>query len=268
MNFVKSNVVFLAWLAFYAVVLAIIATDDIEIFWTLIIMELVSLVVAFSPLGEWLLRVISGARKIRTEKDRNYLMPIFNAVYEDVKESNKRISRNIQLYIDEDKDINAYAFGSNSISVTRGAMDCLTEEQLKGVIAHELGHMNNGDTKVTLVLTVGNGAFSIMWLFLRFASRKYEKSGDLAYVFILVGIIKFLMAIFIAVGNRRNEYMADKFAYDNGFGEGLLETLYLFNEMSGKERIPLKERLKASHPNLDKRIERIEQLQKTCENEV
>lgn len=260
MNFIKSNVIFLIWTVFYIIILAVIAVEDIGFFWVLLIMELVSLVVAFSPLGEWLLRVMSGARKIKTEKDEEYLMPIFNAVYEDVKANNKRISRNIQLYIEEDTGINAYAFGSNSISVTRGAIESLSEEQLKGVIAHEFGHMNNGDTKVKLVMTVGNGAFAILWIFLKLISRGHK--SDMAYVFILVGIIKFLMAIFVAIGNRHNEYMADKFAFENGHGEGLTESLYMFREMDRGHRRTLKERLKASHPDLNNRIARIETLQR------
>ena len=258
MNFVKSNGLFFLWLTLYSLVLAVLAFDDIEIFYAMLGLELASLALAFSPVGEWLLRVLSGARKIRTERDKEYLTPIFNAVYKDIADNNKRISKKIQLYIEETKEINAYAFGSNSISVTRGAMETLSEEQLKGVIAHEFGHMNNGDTKVTLVMTIGNGAFIVLWMILKLSMRKFNKS-DLSLVFMFNAIIGFIVAVFLAVGNRRNEYMADKFAYDNGYSEGLIETLYLFREMSMGEKMKLKDRLRASHPNLDKRIARLEQ---------
>jgi len=258
LNFVKSNGLFFLWLTLYSLVLAVLAFDDIEIFYAMLGLELASLALAFSPVGEWLLRVLSGARKIRTERDKEYLTPIFNAVYKDIADNNKRISKKIQLYIEETKEINAYAFGSNSISVTRGAMETLSEEQLKGVIAHEFGHMNNGDTKVTLVMTIGNGAFIVLWMILKLSMRKFNKS-DLSLVFMFNAIIGFIVAVFLAVGNRRNEYMADKFAYDNGYSEGLIETLYLFREMSMGEKMKLKDRLRASHPNLDKRIARLEQ---------
>jgi heat shock protein HtpX len=234
------------------------AIGEPELFYPFLGLELASLALAFSPAGEWLLRVMSGARKIRTERDREYLTPIFESVYEDVKTNNKRISRKIELYIEETKDINAYAFGSNSISVTRGAMENLTEEQLKGVFAHELGHMNNGDTKVTLVMTVGNGAFTVLWLILKSAMR--YKNEDLKFVFMFNAMIGFVVRCFTAIGDRHQEYMADEFARDNGYGEGLIETLYFFKELSAGEKMRLRDRLRASHPHLDKRIERLEKL--------
>lgn len=260
MKFIKSNVIFLLWIVFYICFLAVVAQDDINTFWVLLIMELVSIAVALSPLGEWLLRVMSGAKKIKTQKDSEYLMPIFDAVYEDVKENNSRISCNIELYIEEDSSINAYAFGSNSISVTRGAMEALSEEELKGVIAHEFGHMNNGNTKVALVMTIGNGVFAILWFFLKLISLRHR--SDMGYVFALVAIIKFLTAVFIAMGQRHNEYMADKFAHENGHGEGLIDTLYMFREMEKGQKRSFRERLKASHPDLNNRIARLEKLQR------
>ena len=120
--------------------------------------------------------------------------------------------------------------------------------------------MNNGDTKVTLIMTIGNGAFAVLWLILKLAMRGYSKA-DLKFVFIFNAILKFLMVIFVAIGDRRQEYMADKFAYENGYGEGLMETLTIFRDMSKGRRLSLKERLRASHPNLKNRLERLGKLQ-------
>jgi len=260
MNFIKSNFIFLIWLLFYALILAVIYYYDVQVFYVLLIAELASLILAFSPIGEWLLRVMSGARRIKTKKDSEYLMPLFNAVYEDARGYNRHLSRRIKLYIEEDKDVNAFAFGTNSISVTRGAIESLDEDSLKGVIAHEFGHISNGDTKATLVMTIGNGAFVLVWLFFKFFLTRGKHKDDLQLIFLLNAIIAFLVTALIAIGNRRSEYMADKFAYDIGHGEGLLETLYFFKEMSMGGRMKLRERLRSSHPNTDNRIKRLEKL--------
>ena len=265
MKFIKSNVIFFIWLAVYIALFTSLAMSDPEVFFAMLVLELISIAIAFSPLGEKILRVMSGARKIRTERDREYLAPIFEAVYSDVQAQNKRISQKIALYIEESKDINAYAFGSNSISVTRGAMEALSENQLKGVIAHELGHMNNGDTKVALVMTIGNGAFTVLWLILKSAMR--FKNEDLKLVFLFNALIGFIVRVFTSIGDRHSEYMADEFAYQNGYGDVLIDALYFLQELSTGQRLRLRDRLRASHPHLDKRIARLESLQKKLEKE-
>lgn len=50
------------------------------------------------------------------------------------------------------KDCNAAAFGKNNILVSRGALIELTIPQLSGILAHEAGHIYNGDTRVSVLL--------------------------------------------------------------------------------------------------------------------
>jgi len=120
-------------------------------------------------------------------------------------------------------------------------------------------------TKVTLVMTIGNGAFTVLWLILKFAMTRGKYKDDLSFVFLFNALIGFIVRVFTAIGDRHQEYMADQFAFENGYGEGLIDTLYFFKELSAGERLRLRDRLRASHPHLDKRIARLEGLRKESE---
>ena len=73
-------------------------------------------------------------------------------------------------------------------------------------------------------------------------------------------LILFILQAILLVNQRANEYIADKFAYKIGNGSELLNALYVLNEMdlSGKQTIM--DRIKASHPNLPSRIEKLETM--------
>src|ERR1041385_4876049 len=58
-----------------------------------------------------------------------------------------------KVYVQEDDDINAFATGRNAqeaiVCATTGALRSLNQEELQGVIGHELSHVRNQDIKVT-----------------------------------------------------------------------------------------------------------------------
>lgn len=74
-------------------------------------------------------------------------------------------------------------------------------------------------------------------------------------LFIVIQIINIL----IMINSRQNEFNADDFAFQNGYGADLLEGLYLLKEISLGTSISLLERLKSSHPNIIDRISRLEE---------
>ena len=59
----------------------------------------------------------------------------------------QRAGRNkrFQLLVDEEMEINAFAIGIRTIAVSRGSLEQLTEGELKGLLAHELGHLLSHD---------------------------------------------------------------------------------------------------------------------------
>lgn len=71
----------------------------------------------------------------------------------------------------------------------------------------------------------------------------------------------FLGNVILSANSWNNEYQADEFAHQIGYGEELIESLYLLQKMSLGEEMALLERMTASHPLLAKRIGRLETLQ-------
>src|SRR5438876_3344410 len=71
-----------------------------------------------------------------------------------------------KIYVIPSDSPNAFATGRNpshaSVAVTRGILELLTDEELEGVLAHELGHVNNRDILISSVAATIAGA--ITWL--------------------------------------------------------------------------------------------------------
>jgi len=160
----KNGNVFVAFAIVYIYLLIIlIFLPAIE----LMILKVLLLLLVASPLGEMLIRYMYGARKIITRQEKEYLAPLFMNVYRNVYETKKGTSRRIKLYIDRSMAVNAYAIGSNTIVVTRGAVNNLSPQELQGVIAHEFGHLYNGDSLMMLTLLGGNLYIGIVMLVIR-----------------------------------------------------------------------------------------------------
>lgn len=56
--------------------------------------------------------------------------------------------REVRVWIDESREMNAYATGYHTIAISRQLMERLSPAELRGVLAHELGHLLSGDTAV------------------------------------------------------------------------------------------------------------------------
>jgi heat shock protein HtpX len=79
------------------------------------------------------------------------------------------ISRGIKtpkIYVIEDSSLNAFASGisdkSYAISLSRGIIDKLTDEELEGVIAHELTHIRNRDVRLLIISVIFVGIFAFL----------------------------------------------------------------------------------------------------------
>lgn len=283
-GFFKSNWAYLIWFCLYfafTVYMVLIFTEDIWsalLITSLIYISCVGL--ALSPIGEIIVRLMEGAKPIQTREDKDYLLPIFEEVYEEAKNFSPNINKDINLYVTDSMTVNAFAVGTKTVAVTRGAICTFSPDELKGILAHELGHMANGDTKALLVKLVGNGLFSVIIFILRIVVNLLEnislmfgsKNIVLAVIsFITIisrimmdlSIIAFIFVgdVIIALNSRYSEYLADEYAYLIGYGEDLKNSLYIINKISMPRNVSLIERLKASHPYTTARIERLEQLE-------
>jgi heat shock protein HtpX len=142
------------------------------------------------------------------------------------------ISRGITmpaLRIIETEGLNAFATGLHkgnySVTVTRGLMNALTDEELEAVLAHELTHIRNADVRLLIIAVIFVGIFSFVgemaFRGLRFGSygggsrrSSSRDSGGGAIIAIVVAIaiiaIAYALAIVIRFAlSRRREYLAD-----------------------------------------------------------
>jgi heat shock protein HtpX len=113
---------------------------------------------------------------------------------------------------------NAFATGRNpkhsSVAVTQGILDILDENELRGVLAHELSHVKNRDVLVatvaaTIAMSIAYMADIIRWSFI-FGGRSRDRQGG-GWGAIFVAILMPVAATLIQLAiSRSREYLADE----------------------------------------------------------
>ncbi len=224
----------------------------------------------------------SGAKQISKEQNP-YL---YNMVENLCLTSGQPIPK---IHIIEDPAINAFATGRkpeiSSIAVTTGALEKLENEELEGVIAHELSHIKNYDIRLMMLVVVLVGTISILidWgLRIGFLNRRSDDREGSNPVFLILGLILLILAPIIAqmikfAISRRREYLADASgALLTRYPEGLAIAL----EKIANDNLPLKksstatahlfiaspfngERLAtifSTHPPITERIKRLREM--------
>lgn len=121
-----------------------------------------------------------------------------------------------KLYVIETDAMNAYASGidqrSYAITVTSGLLDTLNDAELEAVLAHELSHVLNRDTRLLIVtiLFVGIISFIAQLCWRGMSARNSESGGAMALVVALVGAVAYVLALILRFAiSRRREYLAD-----------------------------------------------------------
>lgn len=198
-----------------------------------------------------------------------------------------------KVYVSESKDINAFATGKDPehgvIAVTQGALDLLDQEELEGVIAHEISHIKNSDIRIQTYAIALIGIIAmlgeiVMWHFI-FGGMRGGRGGDprLKIVLILVAVVFIIFApllsrlTYMAI-SRKREYLADasgaqltrnpdglaraleKIANlpltEKHRGDRTVASLYLTNPL---KRIQ-KQSLWATHPPTEERVARLRRM--------
>ncbi|MFI5090343.1 MAG: zinc metalloprotease HtpX [Terriglobales bacterium] len=126
-----------------------------------------------------------------------------------------------KIYVIPTDSPNAFATGRNpshaSVAVTQGILNLLDDEELEGVLAHELGHVRNRDILISSIAATLAGAITILarmayWgaLFGGMGGRDREDrgGGGLGALFMLILAPFAAMLIQLAV-SRSREYQAD-----------------------------------------------------------
>jgi len=125
-----------------------------------------------------------------------------------------------KMYVIPTESPNAFATGRNpqhaSVAVTHGILNLLNDEELEGVLAHELGHVNNRDILISSIAATLAGAITMLanmgkWamIFGGFGGRdERDRGGGLAALLML--IVAPIAAILIQLAvSRSREYQAD-----------------------------------------------------------
>ena len=167
---------------------------------------------------------------------------------------------------------NAYAVGAHSVVVTTGLLGMGTSnEELDGLLAHEIGHIMHGDTiKRTVAYTLntaGNIASLVLVAVLTLIGFLGEIVGRTGFIALIVGgialvfklalrLVQYLLDLGMLAVGRLEEYRADAYAKSLGFGPGLVSFL---NRMQYIEKAPqgLWAALSRTHPPTAERIRRL-----------
>lgn len=200
-----------------------------------------------------------------------------------------------KIYIIDDDSLNAFASGisnsSYSVSLSKGIIEKLDDDELEGVIAHELTHIKNRDVRLLVVSIIFVGIFSFLaelaFRSLRFAgsgkkSKDSKGSGAIILIAIVITAIAYFISILLRFGiSRRREYLADAgsaemtkkpYALANALrkisGDPLIEAvqsrdvaqLFIDNPKPSTHKSASWDNMFATHPPIEKRIELLEQF--------
>lgn len=200
-----------------------------------------------------------------------------------------------KLFIIESDALNAYASGINektfSVTLTRGIIEKLNDQELEGVIAHELTHIRNKDVRLLIItiIFVGIFAFAVQMLFRSVlyggAGRRKNNGKDNGGAAILVmlaiaAVVYLLSMVFKFALSRKREYLADAGAVEmtknpmamaNALrqisGNSDIEAksddvkqMFIDNSESTKGFMASISGVFATHPPIEKRIAVLEQM--------
>ena len=152
---------------------------------------------------------MAGAHEVTPEE-----APRLHRVVEDVLSMTK-LPMKPKVYLIQNPSPNAFATGRNPkhavVAATTGIMDLLDDRELKGVMAHELGHVGNRDILIGSIAAVLAGAISwittsMMWSMM--FGRRNNENGMLAFLAII--LMPMAAAIVQMSISRTREYEADK----------------------------------------------------------
>ncbi len=187
-----------------------------------------------------------------------------------------------EVWIYDSPDPNAFATGptknNSMIAVSTGLMNHLHEGEVRAVIAHEMGHVYNGDMFTTTILA------GLMNTFVYFISQMVARNiGDrnpmlyfASYIFLQI-VLSVLAMIPIGWWSRRREFAADRFAANTVGSQYMISALQSIDQwvqrtqfqyesqdalatmkISGQSRSFMQ--LFSTHPPIEDRIEALRRL--------
>ncbi len=146
-----------------------------------------------------------------------------------------------RVYIMDDDGPNAFATGRDPkhgvVVVTRALRQMMNKSELEGVLAHELSHVKNFDTRLMGIVAILVGSIAILAdMFMRSlwwggSRRDDRESGNIQGIFLILGIVFAILSPIIATliqlaVSRKREFLADASgALLTRYPEGLADAL-------------------------------------------
>jgi heat shock protein HtpX len=262
----------LGWVASYMY-------GDISILIVVVIIAILYTVMQYFAAGSQAL-MFSGAIQIQREQNPR----LWNTV------ENIAITTGMpmpKVYIINDAAPNAFATGRDpkhsSIAVTSGLLDIMDDSELEGVIAHEMGHIQNFDIRVSTIvfgLVVAVGIIADILLRMSFFGRGNRDNNN--PVVAILGLVAIIVAPLVAMlvqlaVSRQREYLADATgALTTRHPEGLASALQKLGEygapvrrksssmshmwIADPDKPGFTARLFSTHPPIAERIERLHDM--------
>ena len=121
-----------------------------------------------------------------------------------------------KVYIIDDPAPNAFATGRDpehaAVAATTGLLELMTDSELEGVMAHELGHVRNYDIRVSMIvfgLVVAVGFIADMLVRLALFGRGNNNPITLVFGLVAMLIAPLVAGVVQAAISRQREYLAD-----------------------------------------------------------
>lgn len=167
---------------------------------------------------------------------------------------NNKDGINIKVY--RTNDVNAFACADGSVRVYTGLMDIMTDDEVLGVIGHEIGHVMKKHTKNAYKKAILNAALR----------EGIASTGDVAAAVSDSVIGQLGEAVMNSQFSQKQEFEADDYGYAflKNHGKNPLAMAKSFKKLkeleakAGSKRSTGLQQLLSTHPQLDVRIERME----------
>ena len=235
-------------------------------------------------MAKWMM----GVKLIPADTNDPSLKNLYRVVEDLAKQAGLPVTPEVGIY--QSPEVNAFATGPSQrrslVAVSSGLLQKMNQKQLEGVLAHEITHIANGDmVTMTLIQGVINAfvmflARVLAYIFSSLMRSREENSsfgGSMSYilmVFFFEIVFMLLGSIIIAWFSRIREYRADSGGAQLAGREKMISALEALKEFTTAKAVakahPSLDALKisspkkssfymlfASHPPLEKRIERL-----------
>jgi len=186
-----------------------------------------------------------------------------------------------QLYIIQMDVPNAFATGRgpghSAVAVTKSLVDKLDDDEIEGVLAHEINHIKHRDTLIsTMAATIGGAITWLAYLFWFGGDQEGRNVVSYLLLFILAPLAALLIRLAIS---RNREYFADRGGAEISSPSGLASALqkiadavkqkparegsnatahmFIVNPFTGKAFI----NLFSTHPPVEERIKRLREME-------